>query len=391
MKSADNRSLYVVSSATLVATIGLVLASFGCGSRSPKPIAAAPPAPVAVGHVTNEEINVGPIKRGVYVGNKACVPCHKPECDRHIHSNHALTLRAMEPSGMKGLVPGSSDLPDTFFTFAVRSGGFYVQEGADTASARKLEYSFGSGKHGITFVSLGKDEKLFEMRSSYFPHEKRWGATPGLETMPPANSGLTFSEKASRACFSCHTNTLPASTSRPEASALGVGCESCHGGGAEHIKLMEASKDKVADIKIPRLKTVTALEVDALCIRCHQTTPVSNPFDSTLTMTARFAPGDIEKSACFKANSSYLSCAKCHDPHANASAEKKAYEKVCLSCHSPSAVVTGYTRGKACPVNAASGCIPCHMKSTRVLPGTTAMSTVPDHFIRVHKRNEPGA
>jgi Cytochrome c554 and c-prime len=373
-----------------IAGAAVLLAAIGCSSQAPKPApirssATSPPTQQA-----SNEIDVGPVHRGEYAGNAACVPCHKAECAAHSGSNHAKTLRIMEPSKMNGLVPATSDLPDTFFTFAVRKDGYFIQEGSSQDQSRKLEYAFGSGKHGVTFVSLGKDEKLFEMRSSYFPHEKRWGATPGLETMPPANSGLTFSEKASRACFSCHTNTLPESTSRPETTALGVGCESCHGGGGEHIKLMQVATNREADIKIPRLKTASALEVDTLCIRCHQTTPVSNPFDSSLTMTARFAPGDIEKSACFKANNSYLSCAKCHDPHTNATSDKHVYEKVCLSCHSTSSAGTGFVKGKTCPVSSSTGCIPCHMKSTRVLPGTSAISSVPDHFIRIHKPGESG-
>ncbi len=363
----------------VLAAIGtlVLLAAAGCVHHN-APVRALPIPVPPLSAESGQAINVGPVSRGEYVGNAACVPCHRDISRVHAASNHASTLRPMSHEAMAKVAPGTSDLPDTFFVFASKPDGFYIQEAAGTDSSRKLEYSFGSGKHGITFVSLGQDEKLFEMRSSYFPKEKRWGSTPGLEGMPPANSGLTFSDKASRACFSCHTTNLPSNTSRPLSNAIGVGCESCHGGGGEHVKLMQHAKDQQAEIGIARLRSGGATALDGMCIRCHQTTMVSNPFDSSLTMTARFAPGDIERSRCFKESANSLDCTKCHDPHTNAATDPRVYEKACLNCHGTGA------SARTCRVNPNKGCIPCHMPHTEVLPGTSAKSSVPDHFIRIH-------
>jgi predicted CXXCH cytochrome family protein len=92
------------------------------------------------------------------------------------------------------------------------------------------------------------------------------------------------------------------------------------------------------------------------------------------------------RSRCFLESGDRLSCQTCHDPHSNASTDKKQYEKICLSCHSPARAATaskGVGLGKACPVNPHSGCIPCHMPKREVTPD--APIAMADHFIRIHR------
>ena len=51
--------------------------------------------------------------------------------------------------------------------------------GGAVLGAETLQYGLGSGKTGITFVSIADKTTLFEMRASYFPKIRQWYVTPG--------------------------------------------------------------------------------------------------------------------------------------------------------------------------------------------------------------------
>lgn len=311
----------------------------------------------------------------------------------------------MDPTSLGTLAPPLGALPDSPYVVKVVNSAYYLDEDPPQGSGQRLDYAFGAGKHGMTYIGLEPDNHLFEMRASYFPGVRQWRPTPGLESMPPVGMGLIYSEENSRNCFRCHVTTLPAHALTPEPRFLGVGCEACHGPANAHVTAMQ-SPSSGEELHIARISSWGAKRIDTLCATCHQNTLTkSNP-----TQMTRFQPNDVERSRCFKESNNTLSCTTCHNPHQNTSHDRRAYEAICLRCHSAPASGapstqnparsagshTGATvdqgtpssaspvvKGKVCPVNAQSGCIPCHMPTREVLPDTLTHSMAPDHYIRV--------
>ena len=78
-------------------------------------------------------------------------------------------------------------------------------------------------------------------------------------------------------CFNCHVSELstnydlPTDTYHTTWAEPGISCESCHGPGKEHVRVMEAAADgqSVKDIKIIRSKDLTAAQMNDMCATCH--------------------------------------------------------------------------------------------------------------------------
>ncbi|MFO0951933.1 MAG: hypothetical protein U0835_12430 [Isosphaeraceae bacterium] len=118
-----------------------------------------------------------------------------------------------------------------------------------------------------------------------------------------------------------------------------------------------------------------------ICGECHRTTNSVSPsmIDARNHEIARFQPLGLELSRCFQKGKSGLSCTSCHDPHAKVTRGEKAYENVCLKCHSPA-------HRRTCPVSTTEGCINCHMPKRTV----SEVFQFTDHWIRRPGRDESG-
>jgi predicted CXXCH cytochrome family protein len=174
-----------------------------------------------------------------------------------------------------------------------------------------------------------------------------------------------------------------------------VGCEKCHGPGAEHVR-----RPSPTNIVNPaRLDTVQATNV---CIQCHsQGQPLSNPFNGKYydwpvgfhvgmdlknfwkleehklgeQSFTHFADGTAHKNRMqgndFVQSAMYthgVSCFSCHDVHGtdNHADLIKPANVMCLECHGPNspngpraATVEAHTHHKA--GGAGSECVACHM------------------------------
>lgn len=234
-------------------------------------------------------------------------------------------------------------------------------------------YAFGSGRIGITFLAK-RENQFLESRTSYYP-DHRWHWTPG-EPDPhrdPAGRRLDFNTAA--ACFLCHSTAVvhDGERLRPEDSILNVGCERCHGPGAEHIEAVKSGK---APGPIYSLRGLSAAQVQKLCAGCHaapeQLPDAQMPLRPNLP---RFAGATLGLSRCYREGKGGLSCLSCHNPHERPSSNLASYDPVCLRCHT-----SGKPGQKTCPVNATRGCVGCHMPKRPVtFPVPTAFRT---HWIK---------
>ncbi|MBV8705716.1 MAG: tetratricopeptide repeat protein [Acidobacteriaceae bacterium] len=240
---------------------------------------------------------------------------------------------------------------------------------------RRLDYFFGSGHLGITYLYT-INGYLLESPVAYSAESHSYEMKPGLapaETMPPALP-------MTRGCMRCHMSGVQ----REDPGTInhfrdlpflygGVNCESCHGDGREHV----SSGGKASVINPVKLESERR---DSICISCHL------EGDTRIEHAGRdvneFKPGDrigdyvsyfvfssdqlmsrgvseIEQlsfSRCKRVSGNRMSCMSCHDPHYSPPDAEKArfYRSKCLACHSQPKFSESHFSGNP-------DCVSCHM------------------------------
>ena len=187
---------------------------------------------------------------------------------------------------------------------------------------------------------------------------------------------------------------------------LGIGCEACHLGAAEHVRdprklpVMEPRSTFMA-VKWPAASQkgeaeLRATRINRACARCHQV--LFSGYEPTWEGGSRHGNAggghinsgearDMMLGAC----ASKLSCVECHDPHApDATAKLRALAGVeqdgaCTKCHgelaSPSAL-RAHTHHE--PAGEGARCLSCHMpKKNLALDGTLS------RYHRIGSPNDP--
>lgn len=291
-----------------------------------------------------------------------------------------MTARAISDIGSIALPRGN--LLDSLCRLTRDGSSFRINVGDSPLGAETLQYGFGSGKTGITFVAMTDTTTLFEMRASYFPRIRQWYVTPGQRKMDADDMGFDYPPERGRLCVSCHTTSLPPDSIVPERKFLGVGCEACHGPGGNHIAAIKRN-DRL-HLGMDRLGHYGGEKLVTLCGRCHRTPQdVMHRSPGLASETQRFQSYGIMESRCFKESNDKLSCLTCHDAHANATLAMGTYEKACLNCHGHGSGSKNTHPGNTCPVNSRTGCISCHMPARRILPYAARSPSAVDHFIHI--------
>ena len=250
--------------------------------------------------------------------------------------------------------------------------------------SEQLAYFIGSGKHGRTYLfsRTNGDVKLwYEAPVNWYTRRAAYGMAPAYDHT--ASAPLALPTDAN--CLHCHASAVQ----QPIAGAVnafrdqpfqqaGIGCSSCHGDTAEHVR----SNGKAPMLKLAALAPAKR---DSVCLQCHL------EGDAMVQRTGRtlatFVPGEdladtavyfvnaaspksaarassqyegMLRSACFRAVGDKLTCTICHDPHSNpAPAERVTfYRAKCLQCHTASATFQPAAHHPEQP-----DCAACHMPS----------------------------
>jgi hypothetical protein len=214
---------------------------------------------------------------------------------------------------------------------------------------------------------------------TYLPTQHVFCVTPGQRQFGDLSLGVTHEMGKARRCILCHAVKIAPGSSEPAAGFLGVGCESCHGAGREHVAAMQSGEG--AGPKMDDMSTWGAAKINAVCSRCHRSIDDVTLDGDDALLTGRFQGYGLELSPCFKKSGDRLSCVTCHDPHTSVSTDRRYYEKVCLTCHTPSA--TGHS--KACPVNPKEQCIGCHMPKRPIIGDRRVPILMADHLIQAYR------
>jgi predicted CXXCH cytochrome family protein len=155
---------------------------------------------------------------------------------------------------------------------------------------------------------------------------------------------------------------------------LGVGCETCHGGSAEHVassSIIPAFEPRSPLLRAvpPKGRETRAAAINHACARCHTVLTFAYPWTWEGGKRSDAVPGgspvnssegrDFMLGGC----SSQMSCANCHDPHAGSSRERleKLDNTTCTGCHPALATETGLRAHTHHAPGAGSSCVGCHM------------------------------
>jgi len=396
------------------------LATFGaaCSKRAKEeesllPVSTAP-APA------NQAVARG---RAAFVGSAACTPCHHAQADLYSGSHHAKALVSPSQELAKERFDGShfsSKLGGTT-KFAVKDGAPVVTTPGADGKAKTLPISYVSGvwplEQYVVQEERGKLQSLGVVWDSRTKSDggNRWLHVYGRDGIAP-DDPLFFtspSQNWNHTCADCHSTLVER---RYDASAdsfdtrwaeLSVGCEACHGPGAEHVRTAKAGGPIApfsARLKAsePWVRGATgspvphaqdAVEV-TVCAPCHsRRTPLKEGFIASDPFLDSFEPellwagryhadgqveGEVYEWGSFLQSRMYqagVRCSDCHSPHSGKPLAEG--NNLCVRCHEPARFdveAHSHHTGTSAP-----RCIDCHM------PPKTFMQIDErrDHSIRI--------
>ena len=385
---------------TIVVAAAVVIGRPWRSAREPAP------APLALPPTVTLETTTAQAERITgYVGAGACRECHPGESALMARSGHHRTVWPAEAgrnpvvAWLDGKTWNDPEVPEVTWSYHVRDGRLVAERHMrGRTETLPLDYGFGSGTHGVTFVALqpgatpGLDPPGIEHRLSYFAGGRRMGITPGqhrpeAERDRPVKGphevpmGNPMKPDRIQQCFGCHstlTSTLASNRLEPATMIPNVSCERCHGPGRSHVEAARRG-DSELTMRMGSDRGEASVEV-GLCGGCHR---LPRAVSSAKLLPdnpeiVRFQGVGISVSACYAEGLSGLRCSSCHEPHGRVSTDRTAYEGVCLSCHKAESTANQ----KPCPVSPATKCIDCHMTRREV----RGNGTFTDHWIR-----KPGA
>ncbi|HZW32800.1 MAG TPA: hypothetical protein VFF52_18950, partial [Isosphaeraceae bacterium] len=216
------RALVLLS--MIVVAAAVVLGRPWRSARGPTPAPSALPPAVTIATPKAE-----PERITGYLGAGACRECHPGESALFARSGHHRTVWPAEPgrnpvvAWLDGTTWKDPEVPEVAWSYHVRDGRLVVQRTAKgRTETQPLDYGFGSGTHGVTFVALqpgaepGLDPEGIEHHLSYFAQGRQMGITPGQERSesepePTAQGpqevplGKAMTAERIQLCFGCHS------------------------------------------------------------------------------------------------------------------------------------------------------------------------------------------
>jgi predicted CXXCH cytochrome family protein len=358
-----------------------------------------------------------------FVDDRSCLGCHPVQADAWRGSHHE---RAMQPANEANVLGDFADAvfehDGTSSRFFRRDGGYFVETvGPDgTRGEFEIAYTFGVTPLQQYLVPF-PGGRLQNFTIAWDSEAKQWFDLYPDESVTP-DDPLHWTGRYQRwnlMCAECHSTDLrkgydeATDSYRTTWAEINVGCQACHGPGAEHVAWSggdgaplpggrrSASKGLVAP---PRASTPRQ-EVEA-CARCHsRRSRVSGHDEHGRPFLDDFLPqslspglyhadgqileevyvyGSFVQSAMYREG---VRCSDCHEPHGlGLRAEGDA---LCLQCHGEASVARFPTLPSKRYDNAehhhhpeqseGARCVSCHM------PSRTYMIVDPrrDHSFRV--------
>jgi predicted CXXCH cytochrome family protein len=350
-----------------------------------------------------------------YVDDRACASCHTDLARTYQRKGMARAFFRPRPE------TDIEDFSAPPFFHAASGQSFQIVRRGDRLVFRRwqkdgpvfeteVDWILGSGGHARTYLYRAPGGEMFQLPLAWYSQARKWGMAPGYDR--PDHDGIL--RQVRRECLFCHDAypEVPAGSDAhnaphlfPDSLPEGIGCQRCHGPGAEHIWLASGGIAPAAEIRAAIFNPgrLPAKRQDEVCMTCHFQPSVTlpglrrfgrndfsyragEPLDDYLVQVdveeegrrpdERFEINHhayrLRQSRCYLESGGGVGCLSCHDPHRVVPAEamKVRVRKVCLGCH---------TKIRA-DHSSNTDCASCHMPKRRTQDVVQAVMT--DHRIQ---------
>jgi len=304
-----------------------------------------------------------------YVGDEACASCHQENYQSFKRTGMGQSFHFASPEKSKGEfsphVAVFDSLNNLFYHPFWRNKDLIIKEfrleGKDTIHQKDIpiKYIVGSGQHTNSHI-VDNDGYLVQAPITFYTQKGIWDLAPGFDS----KLANRLNRIVGKECMTCH-NSYPemvdGSENKFDAVQLGIGCERCHGPGAEHIKRKlsgeEIDTSKYIDYSIVNPGKLSKELQMSVCQRCHaqgisilkegkdyedflpgkHLSDVMNvylpKFDGNQTQFIMASHADrTAMSNCYKMSD--MTCITCHNPHVSVKETPKSkFNQACMNCH----------------------------------------------------------
>ena len=351
-----------------------------------------------------------------YVEDRLCAQCHAELFESYQHVGMANSF--MKPDAQRVIEDFENasffhEPSQRHYEMSQRDGQYFfkrfqLDESGEPINVfqRKVDWILGSGNHSRSYLYQTEAGEMFLLPVAWYTGEKKWNMAPGYDR--PDHEGVGHIVR--RECMFCH-NAYPDVAAGSDAYGTdhvfphelpqGIGCQRCHGPGADHVRAALRNDDEQAVAKIVNPSRLKAELREDVCNSCHLQPSVAmfgvrrfgradysfrpgEPLSEYLVqMDIKGKRGDeadrfeinhhayrLRQSQCFLNSAEGISCLACHDPHKHVPQENRAahYGAACAKCHQKADCKLDSSENKDHPDFAgidSQNCIACHMPKHR--------------------------
>lgn len=334
-----------------------------------------------------------------WAGSTSCRPCHQPFYEKWATSHHGLAMQPfttiLAADRLKPLDKPIRVRDRDYRVEFAGDGGRVMEAGPEGEKSYRIEHVLG-GKNVYYFLTSLERGRLQVLPVAFDVHRQEWLDTTGSaargamhieeEVLDWRAPQLTFNTS----CHGCHVSQFSSNydartdTYHSTWAEPGISCETCHGAGAEHVRLFRDLPEgkKPDDIKIISTMSFSVEQINAMCAPCHAKSmpltdsfrpgerffdnyDLSGPEDSDFYPDGRdlgenYTYTSWRMSPCVKAGG--LSCMHCHTSGGRYRF-KDDPNQACLPCHA-SRVENATAHTHHPPNSAGNHCVSCHMPTT---------------------------
>jgi tetratricopeptide (TPR) repeat protein len=180
-----------------------------------------------------------------YVGSTACVKCHSPIHHQWAESLHSKMLLPATEESIKGdFAQGRVALRGSDYLLQHRNGKYYITESYLSGKPWEHQVDYTLGIRRIQeYLTKLPDGRIIVLPSTWDVVNKKW--IHDLDTGNPEEGGADV-QLWNKSCYGCHVTNekkgfeVEHLSYHTSWSDFGIGCESCHGPGSEHVAVAKA-------------------------------------------------------------------------------------------------------------------------------------------------------